>query len=205
MSNIVDFIQKDHIRATLVEPDPKCQVAIRGYFKDQSNVTLLPYAIYDYNGTLELIAREQSTFVSDLPHSPATVNDNYSIREDDRFTVECRRFDDLDDGSIDLLSIDTEGAEWYVIKYLKSRPLVISVETHGKIYQNPFLKEILSWMDQNGYDRWFKDKADTVFYRKNAFSVTTAEKLQLSIMDARVAIRRARKKFEKLFTSGKKA
>ena len=45
ISNVVDFILKDRIRATLVEPDPKCQAAIRAFFREYSNVTLLPYAI----------------------------------------------------------------------------------------------------------------------------------------------------------------
>ncbi len=82
-----------------------------------------------------------------FPYSPAQVNDDYQIRKEDRFQVGCVRFDEIDDGSIDLLSVDTEGSEWYVLKYLKSRPLVISVETHGKSYLNPFFGEISAWME----------------------------------------------------------
>jgi FkbM family methyltransferase len=205
MSNVLDFIVKDRIRATLVEPDPKCQVAIREFFRDYTNVSLLPYAIYDHNGKLELIQRQQSTFVSSLPYSPATINDDYLIKKEDSFTVESRRMDDVDDGSIDLLSIDTEGSEWYVLKYLKSRPLVISVETHGKSYLNPFLAEITAWMQEHGYGRWFKDKADTVYYKEGAFTISSLEKFQLLAMDARVAMRRARKRAGKLFIPRKKS
>jgi hypothetical protein len=43
-----------------------------------------------------------------------------------------------------LLSVDTEGCEWYALKNLKSRPKVISLETHGKYYTNAYIKEILN-------------------------------------------------------------
>jgi len=204
MSNILDFIVKDRLRTTLVEPDPKSIAAIRTYFRDYPNVELLPYAAFDHHGTLELVQRNASTFVSTLPYSPAQVNDNYHIQQEDRFAVECRRFDELDDASISLLSVDTEGSEWYVIKYLKSRPLVISVEMHGKSYLNPFYGEIAGWMANEGYDKWYMDKTDIVYYKKGAFPVTGVEKLQLSLMAAFVRLRRVRKRIGKFFT-GRKA
>lgn len=204
MSNILDFIVKDRMRTTLVEPDPKSIAAIRSYFRDYPNVELLPYAAYDHHGVLELVQRNASTFVSTLPYSPALVNDNYHIRQEDRFTVECRRFDELDDASISLLSVDTEGSEWYVIKYLRSRPLVISVEMHGKSYLNPFYAEITSWMAREGYVKWYMDKTDIVYGRKGAFPITGVERLQLLLMGAYVRLRRARKRTGKFF-SGKKA
>jgi FkbM family methyltransferase len=199
MSNILDFIVKDRLRTTLVEPDTRSIAAIRDFFRDYDNVTLLPYAVYEYHGVLELVQRNASTFVSTLPYSPAQINDNYDIRQEDTFTVECRKFDELDDGSIDLLSVDTEGSEWYVLKYMKSRPLVISVETHGKSYVNPFFKEITGWMAANGYERWWMDKTDTVYYKKGAFRVGGGEQLRLAVMDAYVKFRRARKKAGKMF------
>ena len=201
MSNILDFIIKDKVRTTLVEPDPKSIAAIHTYFRNYPNVTLLPYAAYDHHGVLDLVQRNASTFVSTLPYSPAQVNDNYAIKQEDTFSVECRRFDQLDDASIDVLSVDTEGSEWYVIQYLKSRPLVISVEMHGKSYLNPFYKEIAGWMEREGYDKWYMDKTDIVYYKKGAFTVTATEKRELAWMDFSVRFRRARKR---LF-GGKKA
>jgi FkbM family methyltransferase len=198
MSNIIDFIVTDHVKTTLVEPDPRSIAAIREYFRDYKNVTLLPYAVYDHDGELELVQRNASTFVAELPYSPALVNDNYVIRKEDTFSVSCKRFDRIDDGSIDLLSVDTEGSEWYVIKYLKSRPAVISVETHGKSYLNPFLKEITEWMTDNGYARWYMDGSDTVYYREGALRVTPVEKIGLFTKGLRVSFRRARKRAGKI-------
>ena len=202
MSNILDFIVKDRLRTTLVEPDPKSIAAIREYFSAYPNVRLLPYAVYDHHGELELVQRNASTFVSTLPYSPAQINDDYHIRKEDRFSVECRTFDELDDGSIDLLSVDTEGSEWYVIKSLISRPAVISVETHGKSYLNPFYGEISAWMAANGYERWWLNKTDTVYYKKGVFAVSSAERFRLALMGTYVKIRRARKKAERFLRGG---
>jgi len=202
MSNILDFIVKDGLRTTLVEPDPKSIAAIRVYFRGFANVELLPYAVYDHHGVLELVQRNASTFVSTLPYSPAQINDDYQIRKEDTFTVECRTFDELDDGTIDLLSVDTEGSEWYVVKKLVSRPVVISVETHGNSYLNPYYGEIRCWMAANGYERWWLNKTDTVYYKKGAFSISPSEKLRLALMDAYVKFRRARKKAERVFRGG---
>jgi FkbM family methyltransferase len=204
MSNILDFIVKDRLRTTLVEPDPKSIAAIREYFRDFENVELLPYAVYDHHGVLELVQRNASTFVSTLPYSPAQINDDYQIRKEDTFAVECRTFDELDDGTIDLLSVDTEGSEWYVVKQLVSRPAVISVETHGKSYLNPYYSEISGWMAANGYERWWLNKTDTVYYKKGAFPVSSVEKLRLALMDAYVKFRRARKRAERVFRGGRK-
>ena len=44
--------------------------------------------------------------------------------------------------AIDLLSVDTEGCEWFVLQTLRSRPAVISIETHGGLYLNPHRDEI---------------------------------------------------------------
>jgi FkbM family methyltransferase len=204
MSNLLDFIVKDRLRTTLVEPDPRSIAAIRQYFRDFSNVSLLPFAVFDHHGVLELVQRNASTFVSTLPYSPAQINDDYQIRKEDTFTVECRTFNEVDDGTIDLLSVDTEGSEWYVVQNLVSRPAVISVETHGKSYLNPYYGEISGWMAANGYERWWLNKTDTVYRRNGAFPISAAEKLGLIWMDAYVKLRRVRKKAERAFR-GRKA
>jgi FkbM family methyltransferase len=193
MSNVFDFITKSKTKTTLVEPDPKSIKAIQDFFGSYSNVTLCPFAVYDYNGTMELVQREASTFAADLSASPALVNDNYQVKEEDKFSVECKTFDRIDDGTIDLLSIDTEGCEWFVIKNLRSKPLVISLETHGKKYVNPYFNEINKWMNENGYEPWFMDRSDTVYYKKGSFTMSLPERMQLWWMDLYVKFRRFKK------------
>jgi FkbM family methyltransferase len=168
-SNVLGFIS-DGVKAELFEPDPVCIERIKQYFKEHPNVTLHPYAVYDHKGSIELYRKGSSTFVKGLKISPALVNDKYVENDKDVFVAQARTFNDFDDGSIDLLSVDTEGCEWYVLKYLVSRPMVISVETHGKKYVNPFIGQIQQWIAENKYKVWFKDKSDTV-YIKNSFEI----------------------------------
>ena len=178
-SNILKFIN-DGIRATLIEPDPICISKIEEYFKDFALVKILPYAIFDEKGPIKLYRTNASTFVSSLKASPALINDKYMPDEKDSFIADAIRFDDIDDSSIDLLSIDTEGCEWYVIKFMKSRPQVISIETQGKKYTNPFITEILNWMETNGYKIWYRQRSDTVFI-KNEIPINFWEMLKYKI------------------------
>jgi FkbM family methyltransferase len=187
----------DGVKTTLVEPDPKNIKAINEFFEGKSNITLHTCAIFDYNGTLELSQREASTFVSSLKESPAIINDHYVPNEKDKFEVECKRFDVIDDGTIDLLSIDTEGCEWYVLKNLISRPKVLSVETHGKSYTNPFLNEINNWVLKNDYLIWYKDMSDTVFIKNKLVQLTLHDKLALILINFHLTWRRLKYKIKR--------
>lgn len=177
-SNIIDFIT-DGIKTTLVEPDTKNIDAINKYFSSKKNITLYPFAIFDYNGTIELFQRNASTFVSPLKTSPSLINEKYIPDDKDKFTVICKKFNEIDDGTIELLSVDIEGCEWYVLKHLKSRPKIISLETHGKSYTNPYIGEILSWIKENDYKVWYKDKSDTVFIKNGLFRISLLDKIKL--------------------------
>ncbi|TRX60868.1 FkbM family methyltransferase [Fulvivirga sp. M361] len=195
-SNILDFIN-DGIRTTLVEPDPDTVKVINSYFYDLNNVTLYPVAAYYKNGTVSLYRRAASTFLGDSGPSPAMVNDRYETSDDDKFEVEAKMFSEIDDGTIDLLSVDIEGAEWYVIQHLVSRPMVISVETHGKYYINPKLKEIEDWMEQNGYIIWYKDRSDTVYIKKELHHPSVFENIKVGMFNIYLRLRRAKKIFKR--------
>ncbi len=125
------------------------------------------------------------------------LNDAYEQKPENTFKVACKPFSSIDDGSIDLLSIDIEGGEWYVIKHLQSRPAIISVETHAKHYVNPFLKEILAWMSQEGYQIWYKDKSDTVFVHQKAFQPTISDRWKLFWQNVYLSWKRLKAKVKK--------
>lgn len=192
-SNIYDYIDSG-VRATLVEPDPDSIERIKALFGDSPNVTLHEVAAFEYDGVLDLSQRDASTFVSELESSPAIVNDGYVVTDEDKFSVNCTTFDKIDDGSIDLISVDTEGSEWYVVKYMTSRPAVISIETHGAAYINPNMDDIERWMSENGYIVFFKDKSDTVYVRNGAIDLNLGDKLSLAWRNMRIRLRRMRKR-----------
>jgi FkbM family methyltransferase len=175
-SNIIDFI-KEGTRATLVEADPEIAEKVKVAFTPY-NATVHAVAVWDTNGTLKLSRAASSTFATELPTSPALENDRHHISEVNTFEVPCVQFSTLDDGSIDLLSIDIEGGEWYVLKHLRSQPKVLSIETHGKYYTNPFITEITSWLQAHKYELWYKDGSDSVYIQQGLFSVSLADELE---------------------------
>ena len=160
-----DFI-KDGVNCTLIEADPVCAEKLRENFKDSRNVKIISKAVWDKSETVTLYRAGSSTFIEGIPGSPAVINDNYALNDGDKFQVEGIEFSSIDDGRIDLLSIDIEGAEWYVLKHLTSRPAVISLEMQAGLYRNPFYKQITAWLGENGYRLWFKNDTDNVYIKK---------------------------------------
>lgn len=205
-SNLYDFIIDD-IRTTLVEPDPKSIKLIKEFFGNRPNVTLHEVAIYERSGKITLAQREASTFVSELESSPAIINDEYRVATQDVFEVQAKLFSEIDDGTIDLLSVDVEGSEWFVIQNLISRPAVISLETHGAMYTNPKMKEINSWLQNNNYIAWYKDRSDTVYVKKGSINITLADRISLTLYEIYLFVRKNRKalkkKIKSVFTHGK--
>jgi len=196
-SNIYQFIQ-DGVRPTLVEPDPDSIALIKSEFANHNNVTLYEVAVCNFSGQVELCKRESSTFVRFIANSPAVVNDECDIEQSDRFMAEARLFSEIDDGTIDLLSVDTEGSEWFVIKNMRSRPAVISLETHGGMYVNPFLDKLLEWMDANNYVLWYKDKSDSLFVLPGTISVTVIDRIRLFKSNFVIAYKSNEKRLTKI-------
>jgi len=161
-------------------------------------VLLHPVAVFDKHGTLELVKRGASTYSAEIEGSPAVVNDQYRLQDDDRFSVDAVTFGEIDDGSIDLLSVDIEGGEWFVIKHMVSRPAVISLETHAGLYRNPHMSEIDAWMNENHYVRWYLTDSDSVYVRTGMFPVTPLEKLKLMAADVGLWLEKARKRTKRM-------
>ncbi|TWW08798.1 hypothetical protein E3A20_20690, partial [Planctomyces bekefii] len=59
----------------------------------------------------------------------------------------------------------TEGAEWFCIKHLVSRPKQIVVEIYNDLgtYINPHLFEIAEWAAANGYKRTSVHDSDFIY------------------------------------------
>lgn len=194
-SNIYNYIV-NNIRCTLIEPEPNSINRINEHFADRKNIKLHTVALCDYTGTLDLIQRGPSTFSSTLESSPSIINDGYTVEDEDKFTVDATTFDQIDDGSIDLLSVDIEGGEWPVIKHMTSRPSVISIETHGAAYINPNIDKIQNWMDENGYSQWYKDNSDTIYVKENIISINLFDRISLLLKNLHLVIRRGKKKIK---------
>ena len=191
-SNISAFA-REGIKSTFVEPDPSSLKITKEYFKDMDNVIIHPVAIFDTSGKVELVQRKASTYLKSLDASPAIINDEYVTNESDTFIVDAVTFNEIDDGNIDLLSIDIEGGEWFVIKHMISRPAVLSIETHGAMYMNPYIDEIRTWMSDNGYIVWYMDSSDTVFIKSGLFHISFFDKLKIFLTKVKVGYKKYRK------------
>ena len=202
-SNVLGFIQQD-IPTTLVEADPDCIKQINNLFLYHKKVNVVEAAVFDFNGTIELCKSESSTFISDLSASPALINDNYQKTKSNSFVAKSILFSEIDNGDFDLISIDIEGAEWYVLKNMISRPNILSNETHGKYYTNPNIAEINNWIIKNNYKIWYKDKSDTVYIKDNLFNIKISEKLQLLITNTKISIIKKKKILKKIVAVFKK-
>lgn len=199
-SNILEFINQG-IPTTLVEADPNYINKIKSYFKDIKNLTVIQAAVFDFNGIIELCRRDSSTFISQLEASPALTNDNCNKEETEKFIAKSITFNEIDRGNFDLVSIDIEGAEWFVLKHMVSRPNVISIETHGKYYTNPNINNIVDWMYKNNYQKWYKDGSDTVYIKNGTFKISTLEKLQLTLKSFAIYLIKNKKPIKIFFKS----
>jgi len=173
-----DFI-KDGVNCTLIEADPACTEKLKESFRDNRNVKIINKAVWDKNESVTLYRTGSSTFIEGIPGSPAVINDNYALNDEDKFQVEGIRFSSIDNGKIDLLSVDIEGAEWYVLEYLTSRPVVISLEMQAGLYRNPFYKQITAWLGENGYRLWYKNDTDNVYIKKGIVKFRFIDLVQL--------------------------
>ncbi|MCX7736237.1 MAG: FkbM family methyltransferase [Candidatus Kapabacteria bacterium] len=178
----------------LVEADPDIAEIIRNYFSDRTNLILYENALYDYEGEIELVRSGASSFVSDLESSPAKINDNITMDDLNQVKVKSLTFDKIDEGDIDLIAIDIEGCEWYVLKYMKSRPTVISIETHGGLYKNPFSENIKNWMNENDYILWYKTQSDSVFVKRDKIKIDLLDRVKLIIRNIFLNLNKIKKR-----------
>lgn len=129
-----------------------------------SNVKLYNIVIYDYNGKCDFVESSQMSHIKGInsPYTQFKASDGV-----DKYYT-CAKITDFDKGDIDLLFLDMEGAEWFVLKYLISRPGKIIVETElASRYKNPFLNEIQKWMQVNRYSKTDTIGADTVWEKSH--------------------------------------
>ena len=155
-------------KVIMIEAQKEHADAIKMAFNHYDYVEVHNVAIYKENlDKIKLYCKNEAAFIEGIA-SPETVIMNYAPNENHAFYVTARTFDNYDDGDIDILTVDIEGAEWYVIEKLKSRPKIICLETHYKppIYINPHMDDIEKWMVEYNYEKYCEDVSDTVYIRK---------------------------------------
>lgn len=166
VKNLIDSSEK----VIMIEANPSYAEEIKNSFKKKKNVIVYNKAVYNENKKVKLFNRKAASFIEGL-NSPNKVNKGYVENDKDAFYIQAHTFDWFDDGDIDVITCDIEGAEWYVLEKMISRPKLICVETHSKLYDwqtyiNPHISEIENWMKENNYIEYSKDIGDTIYLKK---------------------------------------
>jgi len=87
-------------------------------------------------------------FLSMLEWAPIKDQGAKANRVIDRYKVTGRTFDFFDDGKIDVINIDCEGGEHFVLDRMISRPRLLQIEVHST---NPKHEDIKNWLAENEY------------------------------------------------------
>lgn len=172
-SQSIGFIN-DGSKCVMFEPLPNICSLLRKHFSNNKNVVIHQIAIGEKTGV-------QKLYLSDVWEQSATLNLfenssplmttngwNSGIENLKSIDVSVGEFKDYDSGDIDILIVDAEGSEWFVIKDMVSRPQLISLEVGNSIgtvhnYTNYYLKDIELWMKNNGYE-FYERCGDDVYY-----------------------------------------
>jgi len=160
-------------RTILVEPLPWLALELENAFP---TANVYQCAIGDKVAIGKLYDRGEGSWIDQVPEGCAPdehVRHSHMVREkfEARFVrpIQINTMDSIDDGKIDVLCVDVEGAEWFIIKHMKSRPKLIRLETHfsHSEYVNPHIKEIDMWMAENGYCAIIQDVSDTLWLHQS--------------------------------------
>jgi len=156
-------------RMILVEPLPWLADALRGVF---ASAEVHACAIGERAGECLLYDRGEGSWIDQVPIGGAPdEHPGHSAMKRNKFNsafvrkVEVKTADQIDDGTIDILAIDVEGAEWLVLKNIISRPKILRVETHftHSGYCNPHYDLIMEWAFSKGYALAAQDVSDSLF------------------------------------------
>jgi len=170
--SLTDFINSG-TAATLVEPLPWC---VKHLINEFPFAKIIEAACAEHSGTIVLYDRGEGAWIESVPEGKAPdEHSGHSAVKRDKFDQQYKRnvrairfADEIDADDIDILCVDTEGAEWFVISQMvKARPRIVRVETHFSHsgYTNPYLKEITERMALLGYTKLVEDVSDTLWIR----------------------------------------
>lgn len=174
-SNSRLFIEKYGCKSFLVEPTSKCISLLNQLYLSNDKVQIIPYAISEKSGPMKIN-------VGNLMDLPTCVNQVSTLLDDERSYWEKGRdvvyteeiiqsitpkemFDMINNTTIDLLSIDTEGMDYLTLSGLYElgvRPKFIVFEWNGKMDILNQCEELIS----TNYDTVFKNGVNIIFKLK---------------------------------------
>lgn len=146
-------------RLTLIEPMPIQFGRLVDQLGSQDGVTLHNVAIIDEDEPRDVV---MMAWANDCSHgsthlagvrAPTHVTGKGGIPKDNTTEIVVRGvpFSDIDTGDIDVMLLDCEGAEFFVLKRMISRPKIIKLEQYWGPHPHAMLDELTGWFHANGY------------------------------------------------------
>lgn len=152
--------------AILIEPHPKFYAELVGKWGNIPNITIFNVGVADKVGKFKFIEAWASTCLAEYAKIPKLAKDLPDLNN--TFECNCQLISGFDEGDIDLLYIDANGADFYSLKHLVSKPIMISIETHNihNNYENHMIKHIDAWGILNNYTIMAFNESDTVYIKR---------------------------------------
>jgi hypothetical protein len=172
LCSLLSFINEG-IPTLLVEPLPYCCQNLRDAFVGKP-VEVIEGVIGDKEGSVLLYDRGAGSWIEDVPKGGAPdehPNGCNTKREEFNHsyvrTVRSYRWQMVDPSDIDVLCVDTEGAEWFVVREMISRPALVRCEMHFPPtgWMNPHNAAIRQKMEEMGYTVIGEDVSDVLWAR----------------------------------------
>jgi FkbM family methyltransferase len=138
----------------LFEANPQIYKQLLQAYGNRPNFHIHNVAIADYDVEIEFSCNGDSSFISDIK-SPASYGPKEYLDSFEKIKIPCKKICNFEnDESIDVILLDMEGSEWFVLKHLISRPKIVIIEMQNsdETYKNPFFNEILNWFKENNYE-----------------------------------------------------
>lgn len=157
------------VPGTLVEPLPWCAARLREAFP---TAQVVEGVVGEGGGKVRLYDRGEGSWIEDVPLGSAPdehVGHSGMRREafEQQFMREVDSFPwwSVERHDLDVLCVDTEGAEWFVVRGMTCRPKLVRLEMHftHSGWRNPFDSEIRERMAAMGYEVLGEDVSDVIW------------------------------------------
>jgi FkbM family methyltransferase len=155
----------------LFEPNPKTYESLVANFGLIPNVKIFNFGLYNKTESVGFLDEDDSTSMVGID-SPTKVIGGGRFGEEwlknkPVTQMMIRDMAEIDDGTIDVALIDTEGCEYVIVERMKSRPRLLVLETHNENYRTPNYKELNLLLKDRGYSCFHEDLTDSFFALKS--------------------------------------
>lgn len=159
------------VEGILVEPLPWCAEHLREAFP---TAKVIEGVVGATRGEVRLYDRGEGSWIEDVPAGSAPdEHPRHSgiVRAefDQQYTraVQSYPWWSLERHDLDVLCVDTEGAEWFVIRDMRTEPKLIRLEMHftHSGWRNPYYDQICQTLAESGYEKIGEDVSDILWVK----------------------------------------